>query len=85
VFVRYADLEAEALERAGVRATQPRMVGRTLARFGWVYVVKGYWRLGPRGLMYAMLKANAEFLRYARLWEREHLDGPVLDPPPDVR
>jgi glycosyltransferase involved in cell wall biosynthesis len=85
VFVRYADLEAEALDAAGVRATPRRMVGRTLARFAWVYVVKGYWRLGARGLMYAMLKANAELLRYGRLWERQHLDGPVLDPPPDPR
>jgi hypothetical protein len=83
VFVRYADIEAEALDRRGVRASWTQMIGRTLARFAWVYVVKGYFRLGTRGLMYATLKANSEFLRYARLWERQHLEDPVLDPPPE--
>ena len=80
VFVGYADLEAQALERDGVRATWPRMVARTLARFAWVYLAKRHFRLGTRGLMYASLKAHSEFLRYGRLWERQNMDGPVLTP-----
>ncbi len=83
VFVRYADIEAEALDRRGVQPGWAQWSGRTLARFAWVYVVKGHYRLGTRGLMYAILKANSEFLRYARLWERQHLDGPVPNPPPE--
>ena len=85
VFVGYADLEAEALERDGVRATGPRMVGRALARFAWVYLAKRHFRLGTRGLMYASLKAHSELLRYGRLWERQNMDGPVLDPPKELR
>jgi glycosyltransferase involved in cell wall biosynthesis len=83
-FVGYAELEAIELDRRGVRATPARMVMRTLARFGWVYVIKRYYRLGSRGLLYAMLKANSELLRYGRLWERQHVPEPVRDPPPGL-
>jgi glycosyltransferase involved in cell wall biosynthesis len=81
VFVGYAELESEALEREGRRASWLSILGRPFARFVWVYLLKGYWRVGTRGLMYAMLKANSELLREGRLWERQNLDGPVLDPP----
>jgi glycosyltransferase involved in cell wall biosynthesis len=83
-FVRYAQLEAEELDERGVRATGWHMVGRTVARFGWVYVVKRYYRLGARGLLYAMLKANSELLRYGRLWERQNVPEPVPDPPREL-
>jgi glycosyltransferase involved in cell wall biosynthesis len=83
-FVRYSDLEAVELDRRGIRSTPGRMVLRTLARFGWVYVIKRYYRLGTRGLLYSMLKANSELLRYGRLWERQNVPEPVRDPPSDV-
>jgi (heptosyl)LPS beta-1,4-glucosyltransferase len=83
-FVRYADLEALDLDRRGVRATSGRMLLRTVARFGWVFVVKRYYRLGTRGLLYAMLKANSELLRYGRLWERQQMREPLHDPPPEL-
>jgi hypothetical protein len=35
--------------------------------------------------MYAMLKANSDLLREGRLWERQNLDGPVLDPTLNLR
>jgi glycosyltransferase involved in cell wall biosynthesis len=83
-FVRYADLESEELDGRRVRATGTRMIMRTVARFGWVYIVKRYYRLGTRGLLYAMLKANSELLRYGRLWERQNVPEPVREPPRKV-
>lgn len=81
VLNRYATTEAQMLVRAGVRSTPSRIVGRTVLRFLWVYLRKGAVRAGTRGLLYAMLKAYAEFLRYGKLWELQHVAGPVLDPP----
>ncbi|HEX7300576.1 MAG TPA: glycosyltransferase family 2 protein [Solirubrobacteraceae bacterium] len=83
-FVRYADLEAAELDGRGIRASGRQMLLRTVARFGWVYVVKRYYRLGTRGLLYSMLKANSELLRYGRLWERQNVPEPMHDPPPEL-
>jgi hypothetical protein len=60
------------------------MILRTVARFGWVYIVKRYYRLGTRGFVYAMLKANSELLRYGRLWERQNVPEPVREPPSEL-
>ena len=81
VFNRYAATEAEMLDRAGVRATQGRIIGRTIARFLWVYLWKGAFRAGMRGLIYALLKANSETLKYGKLWERQHIPRPTIHPP----
>jgi (heptosyl)LPS beta-1,4-glucosyltransferase len=81
VFNRYATTEAEMLDRAGVRARPARIVARTLLRFLWVYVWRRAFLVGPRGLIYAMLKANSETLRYAKLWERQNVPHPMIDPP----
>lgn len=72
LFNRYATLEAEDLQRRGVRARPVAVVGRPLLRFLWLYVARGEARLGARGAIHAGLKATGEFLRYAKLWELEH-------------
>jgi (heptosyl)LPS beta-1,4-glucosyltransferase len=84
VFNRYATTEAEMLDRAGERATQGRIVGRTIARFLWVYLWRGAFRVGVRGLIYALLKANSETLQYGKLWERQHVPQPTIHPPPSL-
>jgi len=81
VFNRYATTEAEMLDRAGVRATPGRILGRTIARFLWVYVWRGAFRVGVRGLLYALLKANSETLQYGKLWERQHVTRATIHPP----
>ena len=69
LFNRYATLEAEDLHRRGARAGAASLLGRPVLRFLWLYVARGELRLGMRGLVHAGLKAVAEFLRYAKLWE----------------
>ncbi len=71
-FNRYASLEAEMLARRGVRATAVKLLVRPILRFLWIYVRKGGFRFGARGVIWALLAASAEFFRYAKLWEREH-------------
>ena len=71
-FNRYATLEAEMLALSGVRATGVKLLLRPILRFLWIYVRKGGFRLGARGVIWALLIASAEFFRYAKLWEREH-------------
>lgn len=82
-FNRYATLEAEMLARGGVRATGPKLLYRPILRFMWIYVRKGGFRLGARGVIWALLIASAEFFRYAKLWEREH-PVPSRHPPAEI-
>ncbi|MBV9366596.1 MAG: glycosyltransferase family 2 protein [Solirubrobacterales bacterium] len=84
VFNRYATTEAEMLDRAGVQAKPERILARTIGRFLWVYVWKGAFRVGVRGLLYALLKANSETLQYGKLWERQHVPRPTIHPPPHL-
>ena len=72
VFNRYATVEAEVLDDAGKRATALDIIAWPILRFLWSYVVKGGFRLGTRGLMHSLLKATSDFMRYAKLWERQH-------------
>jgi (heptosyl)LPS beta-1,4-glucosyltransferase len=79
-FNRYATPEAEVLAAAGVRPSAAKLVYRPLLRFAWSYLYKGGWRLGTRGLMWALLKAVSEYVRYAKLWEREHAESRIHPP-----
>jgi (heptosyl)LPS beta-1,4-glucosyltransferase len=85
VFDRYATVEAASLHRRGVRASGSFILLRPIMRFGWLYFIRGDWRLGTRGLIHAMLKSFQEFLRYAKLWERDNARVAVSDPPADVQ
>jgi (heptosyl)LPS beta-1,4-glucosyltransferase len=80
VLNRYATIEAEMLDRDGVRATPAGIFGRTVLRFLWVYVWRRAFLVGARGLMYAMLKANSETLRYGKLWERQNVRRRPIHP-----
>jgi glycosyltransferase involved in cell wall biosynthesis len=81
VFNRYASIEAEALRREGVVARPVQVLTRPVMRFLWVYVWKRAYRLGARGLIYAVFKSYSEFLRYGKLWESRHAAQRVIDPP----
>jgi (heptosyl)LPS beta-1,4-glucosyltransferase len=80
-FDRYAAQEARELTDKGVRVSALHVAARPVLRFGWLYLVRGDWRLGARGLIHAMLKGVQEFLRYARAWEMQHSPEAVIDPP----
>jgi (heptosyl)LPS beta-1,4-glucosyltransferase len=81
VFNAYASQEAAALDEKGARAGGFDLVARPMMRFLWLYVRKGEWRFGTRGLIHAGLKASSEFMRYAKLWERQNVPEAVLHPP----
>jgi len=83
-FDRYAAQEARELTDNGVRVRGIHVAARPVLRFGWLYLVRGDWRLGTRGLVHAMLKAVHEFLRYARAWEMQQSPAAVIDPPAEV-
>jgi glycosyltransferase involved in cell wall biosynthesis len=69
LFNRYATVEAEQLHAAGARVTAASVVYRPVLRFLWHYVATGDVRLGGRGVLHSALKATAEYMRYAKLWE----------------
>jgi (heptosyl)LPS beta-1,4-glucosyltransferase len=84
VFNRYATLEAEQLDHNHKQSTWIDIFGRPVARFFLLYLGRRGYKLGSRGLIHALLKSSSDFIRYAKLWERQHLTGPVLHPSPDI-
>ena len=80
LFNRYATLEARSLSTQGVRARPLDLIVRPILRFFWSYLARGGWRLGTRGLLHALLKAESDFMRYAKLWEAQNVT-PTPDPP----
>lgn len=80
LFNRYATLEAHALSEQGVRTRPLDLIVRPVLRFLWSYLARGGWRLGTRGLLHALLKAESDFMRYAKLWEAQNVT-PTPDPP----
>jgi (heptosyl)LPS beta-1,4-glucosyltransferase len=80
---RYATVEADVLDGAGVAPKPWKLVVMPLLRFVWLYVVKREYRLGVPGLMHAQVRAIADFTRHAKHWERHHADRDA-PPPADV-
>ena len=80
LFNRYATLEARSLNQTGVRARPLDLLVRPVLRFFWSYLARGGWRLGTRGLLHALLKAESDFMRYAKLWELQNV-APTPHPP----
>jgi len=80
-FNMYATLEADKLESIDAQASAGQIVARPVLRFLWTYVWKGGFRSGTRGLIYALMKSHNEFLRYAKLWERQHHASAAIHPP----
>lgn len=72
---RYVDLaepESQHLAERGVRASALKVLAWPALRFLWIYVARGGWRRGGAGLVHALMIAASEYLRWARLWERQH-------------
>jgi len=68
---------AEALHRAGRRATVSDLVLRPPARFLRGYLLKGGFRDGLVGFVVAAAVAWGVFLKYAKLWELWQGEGPA--------
>jgi glycosyltransferase involved in cell wall biosynthesis len=66
---RNTDIEAGDILRGRRKVGFFSVLIRPPLRFLWVYIWCGNWRLGTRGLILAYMYANAEFLRYAKVWE----------------
>jgi len=79
LFNRYASLEAAELHAAGRRARATDVVVRPALRFLWHYLGTGDVRLGARGLLHSGLKASADYMRYAKLWELERAEVAGVD------
>jgi glycosyltransferase involved in cell wall biosynthesis len=55
---------------------------KPLLRFGWIYFLRGGWRCGMRGYLYAATRAMGEFITLAKAWELTHAK-PRIHPPVD--
>ena len=69
-FNRYSRWWAEQNYAKGRRASAATVFFKPPARFAGMYVVKGGFRDGARGLVLACLAAASVMAKYARLWER---------------
>jgi len=81
---RYATAESEMFDAAGKRARFADLLLRPPARFLWCYVWKGGATKGSRGLLWAGMRAFAEYARWGKLWERQHQPERRVNPPPRV-
>lgn len=79
-YIDNADLEATQMARAGARASALKLLSWPVLRFLWCYVARGAWRMGEAGLVFSIMAAHAEFLRWATLWERQKAKH-LADPP----
>jgi (heptosyl)LPS beta-1,4-glucosyltransferase len=69
-FDRYSRSWAEQNYASGRRGTAAAVFLRPPARFVGMYLLKGGFRDGARGLVLAALAAASVMAKYARLWER---------------
>lgn len=68
---RYSTLAAEDLHRTGRSAHLPDLLARPLWTFFRMFVLRGGWQEGWRGLVLSGLYASYAFSKYAKLWEME--------------
>jgi Glycosyltransferases involved in cell wall biogenesis len=73
-FNRYSRSWADQNHARGRRGTATAVVVRPPARFFSMYVLRGGFRDGARGLVLACLAAASVLAKYARLWERSVRD-----------
>lgn len=69
-FVRYSQWWADQNFAKGRRGTPAAVFFKPPARFFSMYLLKGGFRDGARGLVLASLAAASVMAKYARLWER---------------
>ena len=74
---RYSSLKAQQNHQAGKRGSIPKMLTAPIAYFLRDLVIRGYWKEGLPGLIYASLQATYGFLGEAKLLElgRSHNCG----------
>lgn len=77
---RYAAVEADDRAVHGRRASAARLVVLPVARFAWLYAVKGSFRHGVPGLVNAVVRSHADFLRLAQQLQDQRPPTPP-DPP----
>jgi hypothetical protein len=65
--------DAEALAASGQQVTWWQLFSIPLLTFMRVYVRHGSWRPGIPGLIHSLFAAYEVFVRYAKLWERQHV------------
>lgn len=76
---RYTTLIAHGLHAQGAARVGPgTLVLRPLARFCRMFVLRGGWQDGVRGLLIALFGAFYVLMKYAKLWELQH----NVKPPP---
>lgn len=73
VLGRYTTLAAEQESLRGKRATLTRLLIQPLLTFLRSYVLKQGFRDGIPGLVISSFAAYYVFLKYAKLWEKQHL------------
>lgn len=78
--IENAPLECQLLVRKGARARPSDLLLWPVLRFLWLYVRRGFFRVGTRGFLQALMRAHADFLRYALLWEHQNVER-QLHPP----
>jgi (heptosyl)LPS beta-1,4-glucosyltransferase len=66
---RYSTLAASDWLRRGRRVTMPDLIMKPLGRFLSMYIIRGGFLDGWRGLVLAILYAEYVFLRMAKAWE----------------
>ena len=59
-------------ERGAARVGVGTLVLHPVARFCRMFLLKGGWREGVRGLLIASIGAFYVFAKYAKLWELQH-------------
>jgi hypothetical protein len=65
--------DAEALAMSGHQVTWWQLFSVPLLTFFRVYLRHGSWRHGIPGLIHSLFAAYEAFVRYAKLWERQHV------------
>jgi hypothetical protein len=60
-------------ERGAAPVNVVTLIGRPLWRFCRMFLLKGGWKEGCRGLIIAAIGAFYVFARYAKLWELQHV------------
>lgn len=72
---RYSRYQADELAKRGRRFRVIDVTLRPVAVFCYLYLLKGGWRAGMRGLFIAVHQAIFTFFAYAKLWEKEWQAG----------
>lgn len=71
----YSAIIADRRTTAGERASVWRLLTRPPLRFLKMFLLRGGFRDGTRGFIVAWMGAFYVFMKYAKLWEKQRVDG----------